>query len=49
MQDKDEKIEQLNSKVEIVADENHKLKESYEKLMIKLTNMQENYIMIPKD
>jgi len=49
MQDKDEKIDQMNSKLEILVDENNKLKESYEKLLIKLNFIQDNNILIPKD
>ena len=30
--DKDEKIEQLNLKINILNEENHKMKESYDKL-----------------
>lgn len=49
IQDKDEKIEQSNSKVEILSQENTQLKEAYDKLMVKLSYLQENHIMIPKD
>ena len=47
--DKDEKIEQLNLKINILTEENSKMKESYEKLFSKLTMIQENNILIPKD
>ena len=49
VQDKDEKIDQVNSKVEIMTQENTQIKEAYEKLMVKLSYLQENHIMIPKD
>ena len=49
IQDKDEKIEQMNSKMEILNEENSNVKESYEKLLSKLTYIQENNILIPKD
>lgn len=49
IQDKDEKVEQLTSKVEILTQENTQLKEAYDKLMVKLSYLQENHIMIPKD
>eukprot|EP00347_Sterkiella_histriomuscorum_P007099 403350261 len=49
LQDKDEKIDQLSSKVEIMSSENTQIKESYDKLMAKLQFIQENHILIPKD
>lgn len=39
----------MQSKMEILNDENVKLKESYEKLLMKITHIQENNILIPKD
>ena len=47
--DKDEKIDQLNLKINILNEENVKMKESYEKLHHKLTLIQDNNILIPKD
>lgn len=47
--DRDDKIDQLNSKVDILTGENTQLRENYDKLMKKLEEISENNILIPKD
>lgn len=39
----------MTSKVDILQQENSQIKESYEKLIAKLSFIQENHILIPKD
>ena len=47
--DRDDKIDQLNSKLDILTGENNQLRENYDKLMKKLEEISENNILIPKD
>lgn len=49
LQDRDEKIDEQNSKIEILTGESKQIKESYDKLLAKLTNIQDNHIIIPKE
>lgn len=45
--DKDDKVEQLSSKIEILVGENQQLKEANEKLLQKISFIQDNHILIP--